>query len=102
MTPEEKEVFNQVIANFSKLKKRKRLDKQAEDKLIKDITVLLGIYGFYKSRILAQQIEKMISFGEKQLWAMQGQRTMFEKLKKGRLKIRRLKPFRTTKKTKKK
>ena len=101
MTPEEKEVFKQVISDFSKLKKSKKLDKQAEDKLIKDITALLGIYGFYKSRIIEQQIEKMISFGEKQLWAMQGQRILFDKLKKGKLKIRRLKPF-ATKKTKKK
>ena len=102
MTPEEKEVFNKIIADFSKLKKRKRLDKLAEDQLVKDITALLGIYGFYKSRILAKQIEEMISFGEKQLWAMQGQRTIFEKLKKGKLKIKRLKPFQTTRKTKKK
>ena len=98
MRVEEKEVLKQIISDFSKLKKRKKLGKQAEDQLIKDITALLGIYGFNKSRVLAEQIEKMLVYGEKKLWAMQGQKTMFEKLKKGQLKIRRLKGFKLKKK----
>ena len=93
MTPEEKEVFKQITADFSKLKKRKKLDKQAEFKLTRDVAALLGIYGFDKSKVLEKQIKDMISFGEKQLWAMQGQKIEFDKLKKGKLKIRRLKGF---------
>jgi hypothetical protein len=102
MTPQEKEVFAKVVSDFSKLKRRKRLGAQAEDKLIQGITALMGIYGFDKSKVLAEQIEKMISFGEKRFWAMQGQRIVFEKLKKGKLKIKRYGSFkRTTRKTKK-
>jgi len=102
MNQREKEVFKQISSDFSKLKKRKRLDKQAEFKLTKDLTALIGIYGFDKAKVLEQQIEKMIAFGEKQLWAMQGPITTFEKLKKGQLKIRRLKGFRPKRPKKKK
>jgi len=100
MTPEEKEVFDRIVSDFSKLKKKKKLGKIQEGKLVQDIVKLLGIYGFYKSRVLEKQIKNMIDFGDKQNWAMQGQQVEFDKLKKGKLKIKRLKGF--TKKTKKK
>lgn len=98
MIPEEKEVFKKITADFSKLKKRKRFGIDSEEQLIMDITVLLGIYGFDKSKKIENQIEEMIYFGEHKKWAMQGQRIEFDKLKKGKLKIRKLKYFKKAKK----
>ena len=81
----EKEV-DEGIKNFKtdflRLKKKKRLIVQDEDKLIINITALLGLYRLGYDEELRRLISEMISFGEKNLWAMQGSRYLFDKLNK--------------------
>lgn len=77
----EKEI-KKLKNDFYNLKKLKRLNAQHEDKLITDVTGLLGIYRLGYDEELRILISQMISFGEKNLWAMQGSRYLFDKLNK--------------------
>ena len=82
MLAEQKEIVDKLKKDFSNLKKKKKLSSLHEDKLITDITGLIGIYNTVYDEKLAELIEKMISFGEKQLWAMQGSMYLFDKITK--------------------
>ena len=85
MTRFEKEVDEEIEKlkkDFSNLKKIKRLTSMHEDKLVTDVTALLGMYRLGYDDDLRILISEMIDFGEKNLWAMQGSRYLFDKLNK--------------------
>jgi len=81
-TKEVDEELNKIKSDFSSLKKLKRLNSQHEDKLITDITGLLGLYQLAYDEDLRILIYKMIDFGDSKLWAMQGSKYLFNKLNK--------------------
>ena len=70
-----------IISNFSKLKKKKNLTSQDEDKLVNNLTNLIGIFAVDKSKQLERYIEAMIDFAKKQKWGIQGSIIQFKKVK---------------------
>ena len=81
-TKEVKEEIRKLRKDFLSLKKLKRLTTNHEDKLIIDITGLIGLYNIGYDEEIRQLISQMISFGESKLWAMQGSLYQFNKLNK--------------------
>lgn len=78
----EKEVFLKIKKDFSRLKKKRKFTKRDADKLVTDVTGLIGIYAGEYNKELAQLIEEMISFGEYKNWSLAGPRYQFDKLNK--------------------
>ena len=79
----EKEVDEELIKlkkDFSSFKKLKRYNISHEDKLIANITALLGLYAIAYDKEIRKLISEMLDFGESKLWAMQGSRYLFNKL----------------------
>ena len=79
---EVKEEIEKLRKDFLSLKKLKRLTTNHEDRLITDITGLLGLYLLGYDKELRILISQMISFGESKLWAMGGSKYQFSKLNK--------------------
>ena len=81
MNEAEKEVFEKLKADFLRIKKKSKLNSADEEQLNTDITGMLGLFAVIPELIIADYAEKMISFGEEKLLAMQGHRIQFDKLK---------------------
>ena len=56
--------------------------------MLADVTKLLGIYAIDRKKELASLLEEMISFGEENDLAVQGSRLEFDRIKKGKFKIK--------------
>jgi len=77
----EKEVFEKLKADFLRIKKKKKLTIADVEQLNTDITGMLGLFAVKPNLNVAEYIEKMVSFGEEKLLAMQGHRIEFDRLK---------------------
>ena len=88
MIPKEKEDIEKLKKDFSRLKKKTEFTKNDKDKLITDITGLIGIYAINKRKDLAKLIEEILSFAEKKNWGVEGSRMAFDKIKKGKFKVK--------------
>jgi hypothetical protein len=67
--------------DFELFKSKPTFTVDDQEKLLWDITDLLGWFRIKPEQQLAHLIEAMISFGEKKQWSMAGARTQFNKLK---------------------
>ena len=82
MNGEQKEVFEKLKRDFLRIKGGKKFTASDEEKLNIYVTGMLGLFAMKADLDIANQAEKMISFGEKNLWAMHGHRIEFDRLKK--------------------
>ena len=78
--PEIKEEIVKLKSDFLKLKSKKKFAVQDEDKLITDVSGLLGLYAIEHEEELRHLISEIISFAESKRWSMAGSRYLFEKL----------------------
>jgi len=85
MNPEEKEEFERIKEDFSKIAKDKKLSRAEADDFMSDITKLIGIYAIDKDKQVEELIEKMIEFGDKNNLSTQGLEIEFEAVKKGEI-----------------
>jgi hypothetical protein len=90
MLPEEKITVNKIKNSFSILNDKKKLSLNDAEKLISDITIVLGIYAVNKTRELERLIKSMIDFGKSRQWAVQGCIIEFNRIKKGLLKFKKV------------
>ncbi|MBW2966796.1 hypothetical protein KY342_06865 [Candidatus Woesearchaeota archaeon] len=90
MLPEEKITINKIKKSFSILNDKKNLSVKDAEKLISDITIVLGIYAVNKPKELEKLINSMIDFGKSRQWAVQGSMIMFNRIKKGQLKVKKV------------
>lgn len=89
MNPKEEKEVKKAVLDFSKLKKIKKFSVEDEERLIYDMTNLIGTYAIDKSDELEKQIESMIEFAKKQRWAVEGSIIEFNRIRKGLLKIKK-------------
>ena len=89
MELEEKKDVYRLKKDFSRLKNKKEFTKQDEDKLITDVAGLLGVYAVDKRKETASLIEEMLAFAEEKNWAVQGSRIEFDRIKKGKFRVKR-------------
>lgn len=85
----EKEVIGSILLDFSKLKNKKRLTIDDENKLVNYISGLLGIFAIDPSKELEKQIKSMIDFAKKQKWAVEGSIIELNRIKNKQLNIKR-------------
>lgn len=81
----QKEVDSEIQklkSDFSKLRKKKHFTVQDEDRLIEDVTGLLGLYSMVYEEDLRHLISEMLEFGQSKRWALEGEIFTFEKLNK--------------------
>jgi len=90
MLPEEKITISKIKNSFSILNDKKKLNVNDAEKLISDITILLGIYAFDKTKELERLIKSIIDFGKSRQWAVQGCIIEFNRIKKGILKVKKV------------
>ena len=81
MNEAEKEVFEKIKAGFLEISKKKKLNTADKQQLNSNVTGMLGLFAVRPELNFAGYIEKMISFGESNLWAMHGHKIEFDRLK---------------------
>ena len=90
MLPEEKITIEKKKRAFSILKDKKKLTLKDKEKLISDLTILLGIYATNRSKELEKLIKAMIDFGKSKLLAVQGVIVEFNRFKTGQIKVKKV------------
>ena len=85
-----KNTINKKKSDFSKLKDKKSLTLNDEEKLISDMNILLGVYTVNKTKELERLIKNMIDFGKSQKWAVQAQIIELNRIKTGKLKVKKV------------
>ena len=80
----EKESIKKIKAEFKELKNQGKLTPESEEKLLYDISGLLGTYARDYDPGIKKLIKEMIAFSESQLWDAEGPKILLNELEKNK------------------